>query len=63
MMKTLEADFARIPGLLGAEGTDKIGPAIEVAAGEPEASEAIPAGVGVPSHDLAVDPDEQLDLF
>ncbi len=63
MMKTLEADFARIPGLLGAEGTDKIGPAIEVAAGEPEAGEAIPAGVGVPSHDLAVDPDEQLDLF
>jgi DNA polymerase len=63
MMKTLEADFARIPGLLGVEDTDRIGPALEVPADVPEAGEAIPAGVGVPSHDLAVDPDEQLDLF
>ena len=63
MMKTLEADFARIPALLGAEDTERIGPAIEVPPSGSEDSEPIPAGVGAPMHEHAVDPDEQLDLF
>ena len=56
MLKTLEADFAQIPALLGAPAADQIGPAVETPL-EQAAPVADAASVG------ARPDDEQLDLF
>ena len=58
MLKTLEADFARIPDLLGGD-RERVGPAIEAPLPIPSAPDAVRAAVGVGTEE----PDEQLDLF
>ncbi len=63
MMKTLEADFARIPGLLDAPAADSVGPAMEVPLEEPEWREAVASGTGTAGQEPSSSPEEQLDLF
>lgn len=64
MLKTLEADFARIPGLLGETPRERVGPAVEMPEADLRpADESVAAGVGAADQQPASDPDEQLDLF
>ena len=62
MLETLEADFARIPGLLGAGEREVVGPAIEVDAPAHDLASAVPAGV-VAGPEESQPSDEQLGLF
>ena len=63
MLKTLEADFARIPGLLDAPTSEYVGPAVEAPLEALHDEGSVPAGVGATPQQTSSPPDEQLDLF
>ena len=63
MLKTLEADFARIPGLLGGGEHDRIGPAVEVPMEAAGVAGSLPAPASANPSATPQPSDTQLDLF